>query len=72
MIAAAIVTLDAHGQLSVTCDVAVHVVMISAGGKGQGAQFHALKTGVSYNVYGFTKNGKLQISALSAAVLLKM
>ncbi len=68
----AVVSLRANGQISVSCTVPVRVETIAMAGKGKITKISHLATGISYNVYGITKNGKTLISALSAAVLLKM
>ena len=68
----AVVILRANGQLSVTCSVPVRVETIAMSGKGQITDITDLMTGISYNVYGVTKNSKTLVSLLSAAVVLKM
>ncbi len=68
----AVVSLRANGQISVSCTVPVRVETIAMTGKGKITKISHLATGISYDVYGITKNGKTLISALSAAVLLKM
>jgi len=61
-----------EGQLSVDCSVPVHVATLTLTGKGTTAIFKNLKTGISYNIYCYTLNGKLLVSDLSLPVLVKM
>jgi len=59
-------------QLSINCKAGVHTVMMSISGKGRLIGFSKLKTGVSYNFYAYAQNGKLQLSALTPPVVVKM
>ncbi|MEI6816459.1 MAG: hypothetical protein WCL14_07590 [Bacteroidota bacterium] len=58
-----------RGQLVVQSAVAAQVVTLSFDGKGRFGNFDCLKSGVTYKIYAYAKNGKKQISLLSDGVL---
>jgi hypothetical protein len=56
------------GQLLITSTVAVQTASISIEGKGRTVTFIGLKPGKLYAIYAYTRNGKKQVSKLSAPI----
>ena len=59
------------GVLLVKSTVAMDVATISLDGKGKSATFAGLIAGRRYAIYAYTKNGKKQISTLSAVIFVQ-
>ena len=59
------------GQVLVTSTVATQIATISLDGKGKFISFAGLMSGRRYAIYAYTKNGKKQISTLSAVIIVQ-
>jgi hypothetical protein len=69
--AAPIVTLSS-GQITMLSAIAVQMISMSVQGKGRKMIFTGFTKGVNYMFYGYSQNGKKQISLLCAGVPMPM